>query len=307
MMSSMMSTDVFYEMPREENLYKNQYDVKAGRWPESYDECVVVMTADGSISDFLLYTLGLRDAMELDDMIEQFMKDEDVDTPDNIGTYRYEDILGTTFKLVNASDYYSYDSEYKVWKDKSDNNKYMKKLVKNGEDLKVVGIVQPSEDANGALLRTGIYYPAELTDHVIEEAKNSKIVKAQMKNEDIDVFTNEEFGKESDNDFDMGSLFKIDEGTNAENIIRYFSERKTAKVVVVITNKAQVVNPFGTQALAGYSATMRVENVFSLIFVSIGNAVSPYVSQNFGAKKMERIKKGPRRKRGNTFPDGFPA
>ena len=41
-----------------------------------------------------------------------------------------------------------------------------------------------------------------------------------------------------------------------------------------------VVNPFGTQALAGYSATMRVENVFSLIFVSIGNAVSPYVSQN---------------------------
>ena len=98
----MMSTDVFYEMPREENLYKNQYDVKAGRWPESYDECVVVMTADGSISDFLLYTLGLRDAMELDDMIEQFMKDEDVDTPDNIGTYRYEDILGTTFKLVKC-------------------------------------------------------------------------------------------------------------------------------------------------------------------------------------------------------------
>ena len=53
-----------------------------------------------------------------------------------------------------------------------------------------------------------------------------------------------------------------------------------------------VVNPFGTQALAGYSATMRVENVFFTDFVSIGNAVSPYVSQNFGAKKMERIKKG---------------
>ena len=78
------------------------------------------MTADGSISDFLLYTLGLRDAMELDDMIEQFMKDEDVDTPDNIGTYRYEDILGTTFKLVNAADRYQYDETYGVWRDKSD-------------------------------------------------------------------------------------------------------------------------------------------------------------------------------------------
>ena len=86
-MSSMMSTDVFYEMPREDSLYKNQYDVKAGHWPESYDECVVVMTSDGSISDFLLYTLGLRDSVELDDMIEQFMKGDDVDTPDNIGTY----------------------------------------------------------------------------------------------------------------------------------------------------------------------------------------------------------------------------
>ena len=53
-----------------------------------------------------------------------------------------------------------------------------------------------------------------------------------------------------------------------------------------------VVNPFGTQALAGYSATMRVENVFSLIFVSIGNAVSPFVSQNLGAGKPQRIKKG---------------
>ena len=52
-----------------------------------------------------------------------------------------------------------------------------------------------------------------------------------------------------------------------------------------------VVNPFGTQALAGYATTMRVENVFSLIFVSIGNAVSPYVSQNLGAKKMRSHQK----------------
>ena len=74
-----------------------------------------------------VHTGTQRCQLELDDMIEQFMKDEDVDTPDNIGTYRYEDILGTTFKLVNASDYYSYDSEYKVWKDKSDNNKYNEK------------------------------------------------------------------------------------------------------------------------------------------------------------------------------------
>lgn len=210
LMSSMMSTDVFYEMPREESLYKNQYDVKAGRWPETYQECVLVLTMDGSISDFLLYTLGLRDSMELDEMIEQFMKGNDIETPDTIGTYTYDDILGTSFKLVQASDYYSYDEEYKVWKDKSDNEKYMKELVAQGEDLKIVGIVQPAEDTNGALLRTGIYYPAELTDHVIEEAEKSEIVKNQKAKKEIDVFTNEEFGTESDNSFDMESLFKID-------------------------------------------------------------------------------------------------
>ncbi len=61
MMSSMMSTDMFYEMPENENLYKGQYDVKAGRWPENYNECVVVLTSNGNVSDFMLYTLGLRD------------------------------------------------------------------------------------------------------------------------------------------------------------------------------------------------------------------------------------------------------
>ena len=67
-MSSMMSTDVFYEMPENETLYEGQYDVKAGRWPQNYNECVLVLTSGGSISDFMLYTMGLRDAAELQDI-----------------------------------------------------------------------------------------------------------------------------------------------------------------------------------------------------------------------------------------------
>lgn len=210
-MSSTMSTDVFHEMPEDADLYKDQYDVKAGRWPENYKECVLVLTSQGDISDFLQYTLGLRDGKELDDMVQKFMAEEAVETPENEGPYTYDEILGKKFKLVNSTDYYEYDEEYKVWKDKSDNSSYMKKLVKNGEDLTIVGIVQPVEGATASMLTAGICYTPELTKYVIEKAASSEIVKQQLADEKINVFTGEEFGKEDNENskFDMESLFSI--------------------------------------------------------------------------------------------------
>ena len=210
-MSSTMSTDVFHEMPEDADLYKDQYDVKAGRWPENYKECVLVLTSQGDISDFLQYTLGLRDGKELDDMVQKFMAEEAVETPENEGPYTYDEILGKKFKLVSSTDYYEYDEEYKVWKDKSDNSSYMKKLVKNGEDLTIVGIVQPVEGATASMLTAGICYTPELTKHVIEKAASSEIVKQQLADEKINVFTGEEFGKEDNENskFDMESLFSI--------------------------------------------------------------------------------------------------
>ena len=214
LMSTMMSTNVFFQMPKDKSLYETQYDIKAGKWPTKYNECVLVLSSRGNISDFLLYTLGLRDFDELDDFVAQFSNGEDVDTPENLGSYSYDDILGTTFKLINSSDCYEYDEEYKIWRDKTENTKYMKNLVKNGEDLKIVGIVQPKDGATSTMLSQGICYPADLTDHVIEEAKNSKIVQEQLKDSKTNVFTGKAFGAtEDDSDFDMNSLIDID--TNA--------------------------------------------------------------------------------------------
>ena len=217
MMSSMMSTDVFYEMPENTNLYMDQYDVKAGRWPENYNECVLVLTSGGSISDFMLYTMGLRDSVELDDMIRQFINEENVEVPEDMGTYTYEDILGITFKLVNSADYYEYDDQYQVWRDKTDDKEYMNDLVDQGEDLKIVGIVQPREDANGALLTAGIGYPSSLTEHVVQEAETKEIVQKQLADHTVNVFTNEPFGEESgQSDFNMDSLVTIDENALKE-------------------------------------------------------------------------------------------
>lgn len=214
MMSSMMSTNVFFKMPKDSKLYENQYDVKAGKWPTSYNECVLVLTSQGNISDFLLYTLGLRDYNEIQNIVNQFSNGKEVNTPENFGSYNYNDILGTTFKLINVSDCYEYDGEYKVWRDKTDNKEYMKNVVVNGEDLKIVGIVQPKEGATSAMLYSGIYYPDSLTNHVIENAKKSKIVQDQLSNPEVNVFTSKRFDEsEKENSFDMKSLIDID--TNA--------------------------------------------------------------------------------------------
>ena len=211
LMSMSMSTDTFYEMPSDPNLYENQYDVKAGHWPENHNEVVLVLTGSGNISDFMLYTLGLRDASEFDDMVKAFAAEEEVTTPSDIEQPSYDDILGITFKLVQATDYYVYDDEFNVWKDKADDTTYMRDLVENGEDVKIVGIVQPRDDASATMLSSGINYPATLTDYVIDEAANSQIVKDQLADPSINVFTGKPFGEEDEDEdsFTMDSLFTI--------------------------------------------------------------------------------------------------
>ena len=125
LMSSMMSTDVFYQMPADSDLYKDQYDVKAGRWPKSYNECVLVLTSGGGMSDLLLYTLGLRDPLELEEMVAGFVEEEQIEVPKDSTVYTYDDILGKEFKLVNSADYYEYDNSYHVWKDRSGDQTYI--------------------------------------------------------------------------------------------------------------------------------------------------------------------------------------
>ncbi len=211
-MSSFMSTDVFHQMPEDKELYEGQYDLKAGSWPQRYNECVLVLGSDGSVSDFLLYTMGLRDSAELDEMVREFAAGNEVDVPDNIGAYDYEEFVGISFKLVDAADRYTYDSAYGIWTDRSSDETYMRELVENGEDITIVGVVQPSEDASAAMLSPGIVYPASLTEHVMEHAADSDIVRQQMETPETNVLTGNSFGEDnSENGMGMDSLFTIDE------------------------------------------------------------------------------------------------
>ena len=210
MMSSMMNTSVFYQLPESDELYNSQYEVKAGRWPEKYNECVAVLGADGTITDYALYALGLRDSAELDKMIQQFAQNQNVDVPTDFKTYRYSDFIGIQFKLVNAADRYLRDDDHNAWVDKSDDKDFMKNLVASSETLTVVGVVQPKEDASASMLSSGIAYPATLTQHVIAAAADSQMVKDQLASPAINVMNGEPFGAEDASAFDMSSLFRID-------------------------------------------------------------------------------------------------
>lgn len=214
-MSQMMSTDMFAEMSGTIDMAKDSYDLKAGHWPESYNECVLVLTSNGGVSDFLLYVLGLRDRDVMEEMIRAFANDEEIVTEVGDGKkFTYSDFLNLDLKLVCSADFYQYDEEFDVWVDKSSDDAYMRDVVANSGNIVISGIIQPKDDSKSMSMGAGIYYTPDLTQHLIDEAGQTQIVKDQLADPSKDVFSGKSFAEEeeSGSDFDMSSMFSIDTG-----------------------------------------------------------------------------------------------
>lgn len=209
--TSSFSMNNFNALPQNESLYKDSYEVKSGRWPQAYNEAIVVLSSDGSVTDMTLYSLGLKDYSELQKIIESFQNSENSDVKTTMNEYSYDDFIGITLKLINACDTYQYDASLGVYSSKENDSSYMKNLVENGEDIKIVGVVQPKEDSNAAMLTAGISYSSDLVEHVIEYAKQSDIVKEQLENKDKNIFTGKAFGEDETSYFDTSNFFTIDE------------------------------------------------------------------------------------------------
>ncbi|MBN2840278.1 MAG: ABC transporter ATP-binding protein/permease [Coriobacteriia bacterium] len=215
LMASGMNTNVFGELVDDIAMIEGQYDVVAGRWPGAYNETVVVLTPNGGVSDFMVYAMGLRDAAELDAMVEQMVNDEEIVTPGDTKSYTYDQLMGVSFKLVNATDYYAYDEQYDVWTDKRTDTEYLKRLVENGEDISVVGVIQAKDGATATALQPGIYYTSALTARLVEEAAEAEIVRMQLSEPATNVFSGRTFLDEEENpdgsEFDLASLVTVDE------------------------------------------------------------------------------------------------
>ena len=200
----------FNKLPAESNLYKSQYDVLVGKWPENYNEMVMVLSSDGMATDYSLYVLGLKDIKELDELLEKYRNGEQIEFKENKQTYEYEDFLGKEFTLVNISDLYEWDADRKIYVDKSNNKDSVKKAVEKGETLTIVGVVKPNGTSEASMLFPGVSYTNELIEHIMKQAKDSDIIKYQLDNPDVNIFTGKEFGEEND-PFNLSEIFSIDE------------------------------------------------------------------------------------------------
>lgn len=190
------TTNVWSEMIRNQELLENQYDVVAGRWPENYDEVVMVVTKDNEITDYELYSLGIRDVSEMQEMMRAALKGESKSFANT--SYTYEELLNLTYKVIPSSDFYEYDETENCYVDKSEDADYLKEKIENGVEIKVVGIIRPNEEATVHSITTTIGYTHELVEKMMELSKNSEIGKAQLDEKEINVFTGYEFGADLD-------------------------------------------------------------------------------------------------------------
>ena len=239
MMSQFTSTDVFLKQLDNEELVHSQYNLLAGNWPQNYNEVVLLVDKNNQVSDYTLYSLGLKDQDELEAKYNKILSGEEVES-DEQTSYTYDDILNLEFKVLPQTDYY--EKEGNVWIDKSEDEEYIEQKLENAETLKVVGIIQINEEAIANRTSGVILYTKELEEHIIDKVSNSEIVKEQLANDKINVFTGLEFNEESTSkEFDINSLS---------------DEQRTYLMSLSQEELAQVVAAYSENANATYETTL---------------------------------------------------
>ena len=201
-------TSVFRQFDPQ-NLQDNT-EILAGRYPEKYNEMIVVLSDKGQISELLTYSLGFHDSDELNEFISKILSGEDVEINNEPLELTYDDLMAVDLRLVPATETFKYNSKYEVYEDMSGDEEYMQKVYDNAERLKIVGVaVMNSEMMSSG---SGVAYLPSLITHIIEKSSQTEIVKKQLANPDLDIFSNTKFGEESnDFNFEFSDLVSVDE------------------------------------------------------------------------------------------------
>ncbi|MBQ8183890.1 MAG: ABC transporter ATP-binding protein/permease [Clostridia bacterium] len=206
-MSSMtQSFSVWMELIGDDKLMDAQYDVIAGRMPQNYNEVVLIVDGNNQINELVVYALGLKDQEEFTkDIMAALVSGETLEN-ESVTEYSYDEILDMEFKLVLSADYFVKDKATGLWKDNSENDYFVKKLIEDGEKIKIVGILKPDENNTLSIGTGGIGYTRELMDYAINQTSKREVVKAQLADRTKDVLTGYEFSTLTVNDFDLADV-----------------------------------------------------------------------------------------------------
>ncbi len=227
-MSSMMSGSMGYGTLWQEMLpgdgeminpvVKKQYDIVEGKWPEAYNEVVLVLDSNNEITDMALYALGLISEEEIDIIVDAAINKSPLTV--NTNRWTYEEIFDMEFRTIFPADCYTLDERTGLYTDMRDTSAGLKYLYDKGTPIKVVGIIKPNEDAVSGMLSGSIAYTSELTEYIVEKSKSSDAIKAQLADSSNDIFTGLPF------DLSEGNLTDAEK---AEIFRTYVSELDTKK------------------------------------------------------------------------------
>ncbi|MBR6206323.1 MAG: ABC transporter ATP-binding protein, partial [Oscillospiraceae bacterium] len=172
-------------------LLTEQYDLLYGHWPENYDEAVLIVNKDNEISDLVIYCMGLGSQDQVTEAMRRIMAGEETEAFDK--RWAYDEICGTTFKIILPAEYYQYDSLSGRYNDVSATEAGMDFLYNApdvGTAVKIVGILRPNEDAVSSMMTGAIGYTSALTSYLVEKTAGLEALRKQKESPDTDVLLN---------------------------------------------------------------------------------------------------------------------
>lgn len=296
--------DAWQEMLPGENgeainpLLKEQYDVLYGRWPDKYDEVVLVVDNNNEVSDLVLYALGLKSNSTLSEDMEAFMAQESLRTDKE--SWSYEDVCSRTFRYIFPADEYEYDDDEGEYIKVDNEDLGLKTLYKNGLEVKIVGIIRQNEDAMSGMMTGAIGYTHELVEHVVNEAAKKELVRKQLADPEHDVFNNLPFLDDEDEAFTKSSKTEaakeyIANATDeelADLYVKYMSVPEDDYVQELIDEQMEDLTREDIEKMVldyypGYSSMLKKMDDDTL-FEYVGKMMSEQIKEQY-AIQMERM------------------
>ena len=296
--------DIWQEMlPGENGEYinpflKNQYDVLYGKWPESYDEAVLIVNENNEISDLVLYALGLKSTASIADDMQSFVSQETVEA--KVESWSYEDICKMSFRYIFPADMYQYDEAEEKYINLGEEDLGLKTLYNNGLELKIVGVIRQNEDAVSGMMTGAIGYTHAFIEHIAEEAEQKELVKKQLEDKEYNILSglkfldteDEALTKDRKQQAAREYIEQADEATIAELYIKFMCHPSDEYVKEMVDEQLEGTTreDIEKQILETYPeyASMLEQMDDDMLFDYIGKMAGDQVREQYAAE-MEKL------------------